>query len=195
MNLAQRSSQRLACTVLTYAHARRPLAVGELHAHRPCWNRIIPRDLLTFCPSYIHLRTRRVLRLGYVFGWQLWDSHAPLHCSTLCGALEPGLARDGRSAIENYQSDEVTSTHLHMRPLIHLNTDEPVSVHPATSGASVSTCTAYTHREDGMALRGTHQGNAFMSAMLYEPHPRPASQSRSLRRMSSTPYSRFVSSR
>lgn len=37
------------------------------------------------------------------------------------------------------------------------------------------------------------QGNAFASAILYLPRPSPTSQSRSLRRMSSTEYRRFVS--
>lgn len=45
------------------------------------------------------------------------------------------------------------------------------------------------------AKAGTYQGKALMSAMEYVPRPDPASQSRPFRRMFSTPYRRFVSSR
>ena len=84
---------------------------------------------------------------------------------------------------------KIKFNYLDVRPLVYLDTEETVAIHPAVDASAAGS------KDEGVRVRATHHGNAFMSAMLYDPRPHPASQSRPLRRMSSTPYSRFVSSR
>ena len=127
----------------------------------------------------------------------LTAGRSPVRSSHACGVKRVHGQRRVIVIRQGSPASQCSAAHLDVRPLVHaLDACEPVGVDPGSAYVHATSATvAWTRLAMRSKYSWTYHGYAFMSAMLYVPRPGPASQSRPSSRMSSTPYSRFVSSR